>query len=174
MTKLVIFLVLSSGVVFLSWPSLRNPGMHGFYRFFAMETLLVLILANVDRWFVDPLSAVQIVSWCLLCSSIVLAIQGFYFLRIVGQPRGNFENTTQLVIVGMYKYIRHPLYGSLLFLTWGAFLKDCTLLAILLTLITSVFLYATARVEETENIGRFGPRYEEYMKSTKMFVPFAF
>ena len=32
-----------------------------------------------------------------------------------------FEQTTELVDKGIFKYIRHPLYSSLIFLTWGIF-----------------------------------------------------
>jgi protein-S-isoprenylcysteine O-methyltransferase Ste14 len=33
------------------------------------------------------------------------------------------EKTTILVTTGAYRYIRHPLYSSLLFLAWGIFFK---------------------------------------------------
>jgi protein-S-isoprenylcysteine O-methyltransferase Ste14 len=35
-----------------------------------------------------------------------------------------------------------------------------------------LFLVATARVEEAENLRFFGEEYQEYMKRTKMFVPY--
>ena len=34
-----------------------------------------------------------------------------------------FEKTTELVTSGIFKYIRHPLYSSLIFLTWGIYFK---------------------------------------------------
>ncbi len=37
---------------------------------------------------------------------------------------------------------------------------------------TSAFLIATAKVEEKENVLKFGDQYVAYMKKTKMFVPF--
>ncbi len=85
-----------------------------------------------------------------------------------------FENTTTLVIVGTYKYIRHPLYSSLLLLGWGIFFKNLSLLSSILVLVTSAFLIATAKVEETENLEKFGSDYAVYMKTTKMFIPFLF
>lgn len=174
MAKLIIFLVVSAPLLWFSWPFLRDRRTHGFYRFFAFETLLVLFVSNVDRWFLNPFSPVQIVSWVLLSSSLFLALHGFYLLRIIGQPRDNFENTTRLVIVGAYKYIRHPLYASLLLLGWGVFFKDGTLPGVLLALIASLFLVATARTEESENVAKFGSEYEDYIKSTRMFIPFVF
>jgi len=174
MVKLIIFILVSAVLILFSWPSLHNRHSHGFYRFFSFETLLVLILSNADRWFENPVALHQLVSWIFLGCSLILAVHGFYLLRVVGRPRGNIENTTQLVIVGAYKYIRHPLYGSLVFLAWGAFFKDITLLGGLLSLVTCLFLFAAARVEESENLAKFGGEYTAYMRSTKMFVPFLF
>jgi protein-S-isoprenylcysteine O-methyltransferase Ste14 len=174
MFKLIIFAAVSAGIVFVSWASLRAPRSHGFFRFFAFESILVLILLNLDHWFRDPFSAPQIASWLLLFSSLALAVHGFYLLHVIGEPREGFEDTMTLVKVGAYKYIRHPLYASLLLLGWGVFFKDPSLLGGILAVAASAFLVATARVEEAENLQRFGADYAMYVKTTKMFVPFLF
>jgi len=174
MFKLIIFAIVSAGIVILSQKSLRKPRSHGFFRFFAFESILVLILLNLEHWFSDPFSARQIVSWLLLLSSLILAVYGFYLLRMIGKPKGGIENTTTLVMLGAYKFIRHPLYSSLLLLGWGVFFKDPSLLSGILVMATSAFLIATARVEEAENLRKFGADYAMYMKTTKMFIPFLF
>lgn len=84
------------------------------------------------------------------------------------------EKTTTLVTIGVYKFIRHPLYSSLFFLTWGAYFKSLTVWSIGLTLVATGFLWATAKVEENENLNYFGDDYREYISLTKMFVPFLF
>ena len=83
----------------------------------------------------------------------------------------SFENTVHLVEKGLYRYIRHPMYSSLLFLAWGAFLKHITPLTIGLTLLVSGLLIVAAKVEERENIRFFGTAYVEYMQRTRMFIP---
>jgi protein-S-isoprenylcysteine O-methyltransferase Ste14 len=101
-------------------------------------------------------------------------------MKRVGKPQksreGNtlfqFEKTTELIETGIYKYIRHPLYSSLIFLTWGIFFKNTTLELFIVSLISNVFLYLTAITEEKENITYFGEKYKDYMKRSKMFVPF--
>jgi protein-S-isoprenylcysteine O-methyltransferase Ste14 len=174
MLKTIIFVVSSLGILLYSWPSMRNVRAHGFFRFFAFEGILGLILLNIGKWFNHPFSLQQLISWPLLCASIFLAIHSFYLLRIIGRPSGNFENTTGLVRIGAYKYIRHPLYSSLLFLGWGAFFKSITPGSMLLVAAITVFLFATARTEEAENLAKFGQEYTDYKKSTRMFVPFVF
>jgi len=180
--KAIFFMFASGGMAWVSRASLRVPRSHGFYRFFAWECLLALFLWNVGWWFVEPFSWHQMVAWLLLVVSAVMALQAVYLLRIAGKPDDRraeapligIEKTTQLVTVGAYKYIRHPLYGSLLFLGAGIFFKHPSWLAGGLLAATTVFLVMTARVEEAENCRYFGAAYREYMKGTKMFVPFLF
>lgn len=176
MTKLIIFLVASIIFIIISWPALFQPGSRKFYRFFTFEFLLLLILVNSSHWFHKPFSGFQIISWILLIVSLLLVLPGTYFLIHNGKPasRGNIETTTNLVTSGIYKYIRHPLYSSLLFLGAGCFLKNPSLLAASLFVVTAVFVYATARTEENENSLKFGVDYVFYRKKSKMFVPFLF
>lgn len=179
---LPVFVVCSVILAYLTRKSLRVPGSHGFYRFFAWEAILALILVNIGSWFRDPLSLLQLLSWFLLVMSILVLWLGVETLRVHGRATSlrndgtllGFEKTSTLVTSGIYRYIRHPLYASLLFLTWGALLKDITWAAAVLAAIASAALVATARADEKECIRFFGREYEEYMMKTKMFLPFVF
>ena len=174
LVELLLFLVFSLTLLAASWSSLRGRRAHGFYRFFAWEAILGLIVVNLRVWFTDPFSPLHLLAWLLLIGSGLLAIHGFWLLRQVGKPQGGLENTTRLVTVGAYRYIRHPLYASLLCLAGGALLKQVTLLSGALFVAAAFCLYATAKVEECENLARFGPEYASYMSCTKMFIPFVF
>jgi protein-S-isoprenylcysteine O-methyltransferase Ste14 len=173
MLKIIIFIIASAGLVCLSWKSLRNPHYHGFYRFFAFEFLLILVLLNADPWFHHPLSGLQIASWLLLLSSLLLAIHGFYLIRTAGKPKNGFDNTTTMIVHGAYKYIRHPLYSTLLLGGGGVFLKNPSPLGGILFLLVYAAVFATAKAEESENLKKFAD-YASYMKTTKMFIPFLF
>jgi protein-S-isoprenylcysteine O-methyltransferase Ste14 len=151
--------------------ALHRGAAYGIYRFFAWECILLLIVIRAPAWFDEPFFLHQIVSWLLLFLSIVLAVMGFRLLLKLGKPEGGFENTTRLVQSGIFAWIRHPLYASLLCLSWGVFFKLPDILGFTISLVASVFLYATAREEEKENLARFGEAYQGYMRGTKMFVP---
>jgi protein-S-isoprenylcysteine O-methyltransferase Ste14 len=180
--KAIVFIVASVGIAWVSRASLRNFLSHGFYRFFAWEATLALILLNLDYWFYEPFSMHQIIAWLLLIVSLFLVIHGVQLLRMVGKPDSKrddpsllgMEKTTELVKVGAYRYIRHPLYSSLLFLSWGVFFKNLSWVAVFLALISTFALTMTARMEETENVQFFGLAYQDYMKRTRMFIPFLF
>ena len=80
-----LFVAATAGIIFVSRASLRAPGSHGFYRFFAWESLLILCLLNIRKWFAVPLSPHQIVSWLLLLISLFLVIQGMVLLHRRGE-----------------------------------------------------------------------------------------
>jgi len=181
--KTILFVVASAGIVVVSRASLRAPRSHGFYRFFAWEAILALILVNLEHWFRNPLSLHQVLSWIFLIVSAFLVVHAVHLLHIIGKPDAQrsddeatigIEKTTHLVSVGAYKYIRHPMYSSLLFLAWGVFFKDLSWLSGVLALAATAFLVATAKVEEAEDIRFFGTAYQTYIKQTKMFIPFLF
>ena len=183
MIQLIIFLVCSGLLLVVSWRSLFKPRSHGFYRFLAWEAILALIILNAAVWFHDPFSWYQLISWLLLLISLVLLVLGVQQLRRMGEPNQEkrtepellaFEKTTRLVTSGIYRYIRHPLYSSLLLLNWGTFFKDISLLGELLAIITTFFLILTAKADEVECVQTFGIDYQEYMKRTKMFIPYIF
>jgi len=169
-------------LVAVSWKSLFHPRSHGFSRFFSWECILVLFLLNVPYWFREPLAPNQIVSWIFLVASIVLVIAGVRLLKAVGRPSRDrsdetliaFEKTSALVTVGAYKYIRHPMYSSLLFLAWGVFLKRFSWVGLGLAGLATLFLFLTAKRDEAECLKQFGDAYRSYMQGTKRFVPFLF
>lgn len=180
--QIVVFVFGSAFIFYISKKSLLNIKVHGFYRFFVFELTLVLVLLNIPFWLINATSLLQIISWCFLFISIFLIIQSVFFLKKVGASKKRigdetnfeFENTANLVKVGIYKYLRHPMYGSLLFLCLGAFLKNISVITILLSVLIIILIILTAKVEEKENINFFGSSYSDYIKETKMFIPHIF
>ncbi len=111
-------------IVFSWFFSIRHKRYHGIPRFFAFESIYLLILLNLKVWFHDPFSLNQIISWILLILSAYAGIAGYLLLKGKGKSSGNFENTTVLVKAGIYSLIRHPLYLSLFLLGTGAMMKN--------------------------------------------------
>jgi len=174
-TSLYILIICTFANSIFSWNySLKAKRLHGIPRFFAFECILLLALLNVSVWFEQPLKWNQIISWILLVTSIPCAVAGFLLLRFVGKPKGDFENTSNLVVVGLYKFIRHPLYASLMLLGFGIFFKHITITTNVFAVVNFIMLVATAKSEEKEMSKKFGEEYADYIKRTKMFIPFIF
>ncbi|MEW6241107.1 MAG: isoprenylcysteine carboxylmethyltransferase family protein [Chloroflexota bacterium] len=181
--KSLIFSLGTLLLVFISRASLRQPRSHGFYRFFAWEAILALFLLNADFWFRDTFAPHQLIAWTLLFASFIPFGFGVHSLRTRGKQTAHreddaslyaFEKTTQLITTGIYRYIRHPLYSSLLLLAWGIFFKHVSWAGIILVSIASGFLILTARADEKECVQFFGAEYQEYMRKTKRYIPFLF
>ncbi len=178
--QLGIFILATAGIVYVSRASLRQPRSHGFYRFWAWEAILALAMLNLPVWFHEPLAWHQIISWLLLMLCLVPLALGVQLLRKVKRERVersdvallDFEKTAELVTTGVFLYIRHPMYSSLLLLAWGVFFKAPSWSGFVLAAAATGFLVATAKAEERENVCFFGPSYESYIKQTRMFIPF--
>jgi protein-S-isoprenylcysteine O-methyltransferase Ste14 len=180
MKQLIPFVILSIPVIVLSWRTLTDAKSHGFYRFFSWECILWLLVCNVRYWFDDPLSLKQIFSWIILVIGAYLVIAGVIQMKRKGKAGNDredknlyqFEKTSELVDTGIFKFIRHPLYSSLIFLTWGIFLKNPTAILLMVSAFSTLFLVLTSLSDERECIRYFGDKYRDYMKRSKRFIPF--
>jgi protein-S-isoprenylcysteine O-methyltransferase Ste14 len=132
---------------------------------------LGLIVLGAPSWFFEPCSVRQILSWFLLAASLALATDAFLMLHRHGAPRVGIESTQQVVERGVYRWVRHPLYFSLFVLGAGAWLKHPDAWGGLILLALAGLVTATARVEEEENLLRFGDAYRAYMARSWRFIP---
>ena len=158
MDKVILFIALSLPVIFLSKQSLFEPRSHGYTRFFSWECIIVLVVINYEHWFKEPLSAKQVVSWLLLIISAWFVTEAAVRLRRARKPGivrvdeklFRFEKTTELVTSGIFRYIRHPMYSSLLLLAWGIWLKQPLAATLPVALLASWLLWLTAKRDERE------------------------
>jgi protein-S-isoprenylcysteine O-methyltransferase Ste14 len=176
------------GAAVLAWLSraaLRDPRSHGCWRFLAWVAMLALLVQNAPFWFEDRFAPRQLLSWLLLFTALALLAAGVLGLRRGTPDKGGrsdrddpalfaFERTALLVTDGIYSLIRHPLYTSLLLLTWGIFLKAPTPPALVCAVLATLFLGITARREEVECLDYFGEAYRDYMARSRRFVPWVY
>lgn len=175
----ITLLAASLALLWISRRPLMRPGCHGFYRFFALEATIILLILNAPYWFVDRFSHEQLVSWGLLFVALYFLLDGIRLLRRRGQLDPSrrdptllgFERTRNLVTEGLYGHIRHPLYASVILLAWGLYLKAPSLIATLLAATATGFMVWTARAEERECLDYFRDAYRDYMARTRMFLP---
>jgi len=78
----------------------------------------------------------------------------------------------ELIIHGIYHFVRHPIYGGSMILVTGAFMVAKTYLFIPIFLFLLVMMVKFAKREEDLLICYFGRKYTVYMRKTKMLIPF--
>jgi protein-S-isoprenylcysteine O-methyltransferase Ste14 len=169
-----VFVVASLPLVFMSWPSLRHRHPSGIMRFFGYETMLLLTVHNIEYWARDANPVFKLVSLALALTAAGVLAHGIYLLSRLGDGQDFIDDTRKLVVVGAYRYIRHPIYGAVLLFGWTMFVQDISVLSVALVGAMSAFLFAAARLEEQDTLERFGDDYAAYMKRSKMFIPFLF
>lgn len=82
--RATLFVLASAVIVYLSRRPLAVPGSHGFYRFFAWEAIVALVVLNRPVWFRAPFSPAQQVCWLLLVGSIYPLVAAVRLFRSVG------------------------------------------------------------------------------------------
>lgn len=134
--------------------------------------VLILGLAPVTET-TTSIPAARAAAWVLFLLGAVPGIGGAVVLRsnrtIFPHPREG----AQLVQHGVYRWIRHPLYTSVMVLAVGWSLFWHSWPAGVLTLILVGFLNLKARREESLLRARF-PAYGMYCNRVKRFIPGVF
>ena len=81
------------------------------------------------------------------------------------------KDGARLVTHGLYSYIRHPMYFSVIVMSFALIINKINFTNLLLFGLIVVILFLKAKREEklwSENT----PSYKEYIKNTKMMIPF--
>ncbi|PKM88891.1 MAG: isoprenylcysteine carboxylmethyltransferase family protein [Firmicutes bacterium HGW-Firmicutes-12] len=102
--------------------------------------------------------------------ALSLILNGWY--NIYKKYWSKETGTGSLVKTGVYKYIRHPQYTGLLLLSLGMLVEWATLPMLILYPVMVVMYLRLAKREEKDMLQEFDHEYVEYMKKTKMFIPF--
>ena len=82
----------------------------------------------------------------------------------------SIKKSHRLVKSGLYRYIRHPMFASMLLIVPGSGLLISNYLVIAFTPIVGAIYYIRAKKEE-ELLKEEFPEYNQYIKETKMFIP---
>ena len=81
----------------------------------------------------------------------------------------------ELVTEGLFKYIRHPMYFGMIFQTLGFAFIGTSFIALIVMVVTCLFLLPRILIEEKMLLEEFGEQYEEYKKKTKQrLIPFIY
>ncbi len=88
-------------------------------------------------------------------------------LNIMPELKDNHKLATN----GIYKYIRHPMYTSVILLCLGFLLTEITTVNIIAMLILTINLFLKSRLEEKLLEQRFN-NYKDYKNNTYRFLPF--
>lgn len=149
------------------------------YNIFAGLTLLpVLALPALlpDRdvytipfpWALLTLAIQGLAALALIAGLLQTGVWSFLGLRQLVAPPG--ENHSELVVSGLYRWVRHPLYTAGLVFIWLTPRMTFNSLALIFGL--SLYLVIGALFEERKLAQEYGETYDHYRRNTPMLIPF--
>lgn len=115
----------------------------------------------------------QLAGGTLILISLLVAGSGIWSLREAISPYPYPVEGGPLVREGLYRWIRHPLYLSVILGLFGVSLWRANSLSLLLCIGSLFFFNAKANREEGWLLKKF-PEYQAYRQKTKKFIPFIF
>lgn len=114
-------------------------------------------------------------TWITQGIALVLLVVGVMqtgvmsFLGIRQLLTGTDERASRLVVDGLYRYVRHPLYTAGLVIIWLLPVMSCNLLALNIGL--TLYIMIGALFEERKMMQDFGEVYAAYRRRTPMLIP---
>jgi protein-S-isoprenylcysteine O-methyltransferase Ste14 len=106
----------------------------------------------------------------LMCTGLALAGKGLLDLGRNLSPLPRPRTDAELVQTGVYRWVRHPIYGGLIALALGWALFVASLLTVLLALLLALLFELKSRREEAWLVEHY-PGYQDYMDRTDRFFP---
>jgi len=148
------------------------------YNIFAGLTLLPVLALPVllpDRdiytipfpWALLTLAIQGLAGLALIAGLLQTGIWSFLGLRQLVSPAGG--QPSELVVSGLYRWVRHPLYSAGLVFIWLTPRMTYNSLALILGL--SIYLVIGAFFEERKLVQEYGDAYERYRRNTPMLIP---
>ena len=143
----------------------------------APGTIAVYIPWLVTRWHFAPpflgLEFTRAIGITLVLAGLPSLLDSFarFAIQGLGTP-APVAAPQHLVVSGLYKYVRNPMYISVLLLIVGQALlfANTTLLIYAVCVWFAIFLFVLLYEEPTLS-ARFGSDYEEYRKRTPRWIP---
>lgn len=148
------------------------------YNLFAGISFLPILWVMAS----NPGSTLYRISWPWLLLSSVFQLAGaaiilagmlqtdiWHFLGLKQLTQNNPSTESPLVITGLYRYMRHPLYTGGLLLIW--FTPQMTTSLLAFNLAATIYLYVGSIFEERRLVAAFGDGYSHYAQQTPRFVP---
>jgi len=106
---------------------------------------------------------VMVISTILIGTGLILMAVGW---------REVYFSKGRLVVTGLYSRVRHPQYTGFILVLIGFLIQWPTIITLVMFPFMVYMYYRLAKREEREMIERFGDEYREYIRRTRMFLPF--
>lgn len=138
--------------------------------FVGLQFLLFLAFIIDIQFYTLPVFLPDFIYGVLSAIALVIFVYSILELNKSLSPFPSPKENSKLVTTGIFKFIRHPIYSSLILglLSWSLYKQSAYQLCILLILI--VLFYFKSKYEESQLMHKF-ENYKAYKSTTGRFFP---
>jgi len=161
------------------WPS-ALPYYRFCYNLFATLTLALVFWYQVSikvHRFYEPGLALFMSGSAILTGGFVIvfaSFQSYPFSEFAGVDvfwGRRIQSNGALIIKGLSKKVRHPLYLGVFCISWGLFLARPYAAHLTMATIFTLYIYVGLGLEEKKLAGEFGRSYLDYKEKTPFLFP---
>lgn len=148
-----------------------------FYTLFAAATLLLLVAYQLflhSPQLFQPIALTYGLGGALSLAGLGLMFVCIrkYFFSLSGVKSLFQESPSEeLMITGIHRYMRHPLYAGTFLAIWGAWVLFPFLSLLLSNVVITGYTLLAIRLEEEKLVAVFGEKYRTYQRSVPKLVP---
>ncbi len=174
----IIFMIVWGAFAIKAKKRMRDNNRSRFIRLLIFISIFTLFSVKQIRLFLT--AHVITTNIFIQESGVLMCIAGIAFAiwarvhlgRNWGRPM-SMRIEHDFITSGPYRYVRHPIYSGVGFAMLGSAIAGGFIYLILL-FISSTYFIISAKTEEQLMLKQFRDQYPEYMKRSKMFIPFIF
>jgi len=159
----------------------RMKGQYKFYRLYYTIFALAGFAAIMIYLFIIRSYKLFIISRITLISGSIVAAFGLiimsvciikYFIQLSGLKKLiKHETSDELMITGIHKIVRHPLYAGTFIFIWGLLIIYPYLSLLIADVLITVYTLIGLRFEEQKLEKEFGNAYRMYKQKVPMLIP---
>ena len=140
--------------------------------FFVLQAVLMALVVFPPSFLKE---IVDVLGWSVLLVGLAIITAGSVSLgdNLTPLPKPR-ESGHSLVTDGMYKYVRHPMYGGVILGSLGLGLATGDETRLFLVVLLFFALDKKASYEEGFLVEKYGNEYEEYRKKAKKLLPWIY
>jgi len=131
--------------------------------------------AITPRYLLNPTDGLQYVGYMLATFGTILSVKSMkgisvkHFIGLI--PHDDLKEKNGLVLDGLYRWVRHPLYAALILIFLGYFFFLPTLASMVHLIALLVYLPIGIYFEERKLISIHGQAYIDYQKAVPPLIP---
>jgi protein-S-isoprenylcysteine O-methyltransferase Ste14 len=147
-------------------------------RFAVLVGFIILLVLSrhgppwLRRDLYSPTTAVKTFGLVLCVAGLAISIWARRILGTNWSANPTLKEGHELIILGPYRYVRHPIYSGLLLALVGTVLAGAGLIDFILFAYVAIGLHFKSKIEESLMLRQFPDAYPAYQQKTKAIIPF--